>query len=124
MPNRIQRLPASIKSAPKKEKQAAAQRVVDEILRQRGLRAETDDGKKRIVAAYNTTRRCWQLQAQKTDDEPLCKTILTEISARVKAEQPCVSEEKPAHPPAVQVSGPDSLQRAEPVKNTRSCDRS
>jgi hypothetical protein len=100
MPNRIQRLPSSVKSAPKKEKQAAAQRVVDDILRARGAQTEAEDGRKRILAAYNITRRCWQLQAHHAEDERLCKAVLEEISARVKAEQSAVQQDTPAQPVA------------------------
>jgi hypothetical protein len=109
MPNRIQRLPSSIKSAPKKEKQAAAQRVVDDILKRRGVQAEAEGGRKRVLAAYNTTRKCWQLEAQTAEDEDLCKTVLEEISECVRAEQASKQERKPGPPPAAEPAGESTI---------------
>ena len=100
MPNRIQRLPSSVEKAPKSEKQDAAQRVVDGILKQRGVEILLADGRKRVLAVYNTSRRCWQLQAGTPDDEALCRAVLVEIGARVKAEQAAERADQPPQTPA------------------------
>jgi hypothetical protein len=98
MPNRIQRLPVVVKSAPRQRKQVVVQDLVDGVLRDLDLPVETDEGRKRISAAYSKSGRFWYLEAARPEDESLCKQVLAQIQAVVKTEQPSEVEERPLEP--------------------------
>jgi hypothetical protein len=97
MPNRIPRLPRAVKTAPKQQKQSAAQGLVDDMLRSLGQAVDAEDGQKRVTAVYNPTGRFWFLRAAKPEDDPICKQVLAQIQATVKAEK---AAEAAAAPPA------------------------
>jgi hypothetical protein len=94
----IERLPLAVKKAPKADRHAAVQNLVDEILNGLVGNAETAEGQKRVLATYNASRRHWYLQSASESDDALCKTVLAELKRRVQAERPA---EAPASTPPV-----------------------